>query len=384
MGVVAAAVLAGSLTRALAAPDPGVAARALLGPEAVLPSGPTRWDWPEASTFQDVADTAARYGRPIRLVRGLLEAPGGHRYEGLDLSVRRNDDGTFVLEVATPPAAEAARLVSPYVHAGWRLEGGDLDEGSSRRLTFSDAGELVWLTPSYVTPVKAPEPVALADWAYATTFLRSELPVYAADARGGHWEIQEIALAPALTRGDHEAALRIYRNHLPWTRGCSMDERPDQVQHDYAELCHGLGKLGCFLQLHVRTMGTGFDRTTGSSYGEAPVDTGAGMLRDTGIDLDRFFRGLVVRFEGVPSGNEVDAGRLARAIQEAGRSPSITASLLQMVENPALDEYNRLRATRILVHLGKDGEIRGDAMSAPVRAWLDHTRALLAVGHRIW
>lgn len=126
---------------------------------------------------------------------------------------------------------------------------------------------------------------------------------------------------------------------------CSMDTTPQDAARLYAELAFARGDLGKFLQLQLRIMGDQFERTAWSSYGEAAHTTEAARLASTGIDLDQFLLGLVVRTPGLEDG--LDPWRLARSIREAGRAAALVPKLEALATSPALDAYNRLRATEV-------------------------------------
>ncbi|EYF06906.1 hypothetical protein [Chondromyces apiculatus] len=371
VGCVVLAAATGALECAPARPDPAAQVKTLLQPETVVPTRASRWSWPAASTFADVAEMAARDARPIRLFHGALKGYTGVRFEGVDLAFTRDEDGVFAFWPVVPMNQEASQLLDYGMSEGWRLHEGDVEARPSGKLTFGRRGATLDFEPVSISAASAPEPAALADWAYVATLLLAEPPVYSEEIHRDDWDEVEFRLASALKSGDHETALEIYRNHEPVGR-CSMDERPAEVARDYAELCHGLGKLGCFLQLHLRIMGNNFARVAYSNYGEAAADTGAELLLDAGIDVDRFFRGLVVRFEGVPAVGDLGVRRLARSIKESGRAVTLTASLTQMAENPHLDDYNRLRAIQVLALLDKHGALRQDALPRVARTWLDH------------
>jgi hypothetical protein len=112
----------------------------------------------------------------------------------------------------------------------------------------------------------------------------------------------------------------------------------------FAELAFARGDLGRFLQLQVRIMGDQFERTAWSSYGEAAHGTESERLLRTGIDLDQFLIGLGVARPGREEG--LGAWRLARAINEAGRSEALLPKFQALAVDPKLDAYNRLRATQ--------------------------------------
>ena len=236
----------------------------------------------------------------------------------------------------------------------------------------------------------APDVRAWEDWTYATTLLTLSRPLYeswpdeqrqdrrrrqdqlakveGAMKRGGPAGLSAIreaidqrrpldefgwsaVAAFAQKQGDTELALSILSRHQPVGR-CSMDRGPQMAAREYAELCYSAGKLACFLNLQVQIMGDQFRRIVYSSYGEAAHATEAGRLRDIGIDVEKFLRGLLYRFDapGVER-RELDAWRLARSIHEANLGGQMASVLRAEAARPDLDHFNRLRAADTLASL---------------------------------
>jgi hypothetical protein len=236
----------------------------------------------------------------------------------------------------------------------------------------------------------APDVRAWEDWTYTTTLLTLSRPLYeswsndqredrgrrqhrlakveGAMKRGGPVGLAAIreaidqrrpldefgwsaVAAFAQKQGDTELALTILSRHQPVGR-CSMDRGPQMVAREYAELCYGAGKLACFLNLQIQIMGDQFQRMVYSSYGEAAHATEAGRLRDIGIDVEKFLRGLLYRFDapGVER-RELNTWRLARSIHEANLGPQMVSVLRAEAARPDLDVFNRLRAADTLASL---------------------------------
>jgi hypothetical protein len=180
-------------------------------------------------------------------------------------------------------------------------------------------------------------------------------------------------------QGDIELALALRARYQPMGT-CSMDSSPQFAAREYADLCHRAGRLGCFLNLQVQIMGDQFPRVASSSFGEEAHDTEAGRLRDIGIDVPRFLRGLLYQFDaGEAEPRALDPWRLARSIGEAGLGPAMIGVLQAEAQRPGLDPYNRLRAVQTLAYLRQQQvEIRNEALRdradlaearlAPIRA----------------
>lgn len=367
-----------AMTGALQCRPQGFAAKEPRGPRVVeladpTPRVPTRWSWPAAAAFRDAAEVAARDLVPIQLAWGTLSREPGERIEGVALSIEPAGE-TFTIRVEHAPGEDGyySARVSP--SSGWRLSSGSLAGGGRERLRFEQEGKAVEVDADHLSPADLTDPAAIADWSYVATLLASDPPVYADRVDTERWDSGvEESIRAARERGDHDAAIEMYRSNVPMGR-CSMDERPAEVAREYADLCYQIGKLGCFLQLQLRIMGNRFDRVAYSSYGEAAAMTQAERLADTGIDVDRFFVGLMLRYAGIPREGGLGAWRLARSIKEAGRTEALAPTLAQMAEDRGLDEYNRLRATQLLASLDEDDELDEERLPEAAQAWL--------VGHR--
>ncbi|AKT42122.1 hypothetical protein [Chondromyces crocatus] len=388
---------AGTLDCAPSRSEPGGRASDVLAlPEHLPPRAASRWSWPATDAFEHALEAATRELRPIRLVRGRLgrgdepgiegmvfsffpettpSSQGDPSNAGTDTGI---DKGTYRLVLELGDDRLPPRLSSYSARGGFRITQGSLADDRQRLvLTRKDETtdeESLWIQPDYISPASRPSPSALADWTYVATLVNAEPPVYRAETDSTGWDAHQPALAHALMTGDHATALSIYRDHPPVGR-CSMDERPAQVARDHAELCYDLGKLGCFLQLQLRIMGDRFDRVAYSNYGEAAHGTEADRLEEVGLDLDRFFRGLLFRFSGMSRQEELSFHRLVRSIRESGRLPALVPQLVVLAEDPDLDDVNRLRATQVVAFLERDGDLSEEDLTDLARDWVRGYRA---------
>jgi hypothetical protein len=157
--------------------------------------------------------------------------------------------------------------------------------------------------------------------------------------------------------GDRDAALTlaIHRRYQPYG-GCSMDRRPQQVARAYAEQCYAAGDLECFVRLEADVIGDRFERVSYSSFGEATRTTGVESLARAGVDIRRFLVGALLRFDarradGQPVvRDELSLHAVAKAMREWD-GMALEQDLRLLAESPALDAYNRLRATWALSYL---------------------------------
>ena len=248
--------------------------------------------------------------------------------------------------------------------------------------------------PTVAHPAPAIDRRAWEDWTYTTTLLAMDRPLYESLERapGTNWraaltvetarlagvkramkrgadaglaeiraalaarvpldefEWEDVA-AFAQQHGAPDLAVTVFSRHRPVGR-CSMDIAPKEAARKYADVCYAAGKLSCFLNLQVQIMGDQFERVAYSSYGEAAHATEASRLRDIGIDVEKFLRGLLYQFDapGVDRAG-LDPWRLARSIHEANLGAGMASFLRAEVARPDLDGFNRLRAAQTLAYL---------------------------------
>ncbi len=213
-------------------------------------------------------------------------------------------------------------------------------------------------------------------WAYSTTLLLSEPPVY--DTEVSHdWALQA-EIAAHLEAGRTQAALDLYRRFQPMGR-CSMDTAPASTARAYADLCYQVGRMGCFLQLQVRIMGDRFQRVAWSSYGERAADTQSSALTDAGVDTRRFLLGLLLDYDTPLRAREgMNLWRLARSRKESGLD--FSSDLMALATDSSLDAANRHRAVVTLWLLKRRAEeqpveafaavVKGQDLPAVSRGWL--------------
>lgn len=365
------------------------------------------WSWPDAEAFRHLWLSQAVDDRTIPLIRArAIAVPLDGQGEDFARRLRaasqeeawamaRAAGGAELEDVVLAALAEGeggTRLVPVFAVNGapWTLHNAlqalfpVAPEAIGARVLSAETALLLDIRHR-----SAPAPVRdddWSDWVYASTLLAFEGPVYApeaeirwnaepdtADLRDA-WAAVEAAqdrpqdLEPALqallqtdmaandsrwadaiTRatdaGLRETAIDLYARYRPVGR-CSMDTWPQSVARSYAQLCYEEGHLGCFLQLQVRIMDANFSRVVWSSYGDAAQDTESDALTQIGIDASSFLMGMMLAYQQ-DDGREIDMGlyRLGRAISESSLAGDLHAELTAKAQDPALDEYNRLRAT---------------------------------------
>jgi hypothetical protein len=387
-----------------------------------------RWSWPEATSFEQTWKSAQNTLAPVRVVIGTISRSGAREIRAA-LAIHYSPDGFTLGVLATGLDDDEESLESEIGYKPWTLLEGSFD-GRPFTLVRSSS-ETLRVTPASITQTAfQPDARSLADWTYVTTLMATATSIYEplerdrreyeklnADGLNALWmtaqsnmtegKPEAVAnLRDLLTRasrvdprwyeaaewaeksGHDELAREIYRRFHP-VGSCSHDSRPAEAARRYAELCYRDGLLGCFLQLQVQIMGDQFDRFAYSGLGELVHSTEAEKLAESGLDVDRFLRGLVLRYEPLDPKEsrprELDAWRLARSIREAGRSPALDPELARMAGESSLDDYNRFRATITLAFVRLQAsanrsratrsrialQLEGIGLNEPSRMWLE-------------
>ncbi|MCB9546039.1 MAG: hypothetical protein H6706_09320 [Myxococcales bacterium] len=381
--------LATLLLLAVSLAPPGLAS----APFAQLPTqgvaAGIRWTWPDAGAFSDVL---ARPVRPYAVMAGPLTVvarKGIGRRVQRGIAAGKGADQLAWLQKQQPEV--------PFGVLTWSTRGGPaildnlewgsrLAEGTPEEARVGDRLVLIWPEVVVAGPAPAAEgdgnPDTLLAWAYATTLLVSEPPVYDEEV-DRDWSNQE-KLAALKADGKKAEMVAVYRRYRPMGR-CSMDTAPAQTARDYADLCYELGQIGCFLQLQVRIMGDRFERVAASSYGERAASTGSAALIAAGVDARRFLLGLLLQYdvEGLRPREEMGPWRLARSMAESGLD--FGPDLLALATDAHLDAANRLRASTVLWLLWRRAEelpattlverLKGQPLLPMARAWMQAVEA---------
>jgi hypothetical protein len=156
----------------------------------------------------------------------------------------------------------------------------------------------------------------------------------------------------ARENGEIPLAREIHQVYRPMG-GCSMDLTPSLTAIHYAQVCEDQGDLSCTLQLRTQVMGDNFPRVAYSSYAEEAHETRVESLLSTGIDINWYLEGLLFTFSG-DRYIGIDPWRIARSIRELEAEHVWRTRLLDYIEDPTLDELNRLRAAQVWMALRDD------------------------------
>jgi len=283
-----------------------------------LPRGkantPRPFPWPRVSAFQE-AWQGTNTARLVRVLEADIEGKGEAHTVLLALTGPEDAVRVTALGGKTEAASEASERIA--WGSPWRA-GGELKPGAQYTLRTKE--RTVALKVRRISPKGRVAPCHLwTAWTYVAVLL-GESP-----AKEGEFTIP--------------------------MGSCSMDTAPQQAARKHAETCFEAGRMGCFLNFQIMIMGDQFNRLAWSSYGERAHHTQSERLLDAGLDLERFFRGLLARYDtDEPRERELGTWRLARAVAELGPS-ALPGSFARIANDERLDEYNRLRATQALVYL---------------------------------
>jgi hypothetical protein len=293
---------------------------------ATLPPA-SRWAWPDLAVFRKRFDDY-REVKPTRLLRADVQVQweGDRVVENAYLVVRPHGEASFEFEALAPHDAGSRLGRAVDLCNAWQLVVGDL-EGRHPGATLArcdDAGEMngleLTLNVRSITPSASVHADAWTAWVYASVLLEWGPPAW-------------------------------IQHPLP-IGTCSMDQAPREAAAGYAKKCFAEHDLGCFLQFQVLLMGDAFKRVAYSSMAQSINGTSANDLAKSGIDVPRFFVGLLIEARGAPARRlNVPLYRLGRAIAEAGRSDEMMAILQRLAEDRDLDDWNRTRAAVAIAYM---------------------------------
>lgn len=172
----------------------------------------------------------------------------------------------------------------------------------------------------------------------------------------------EDAIAHALLYGGTNEDFEFYVEHAynkatalllrrrRWVVGsCSADYGPQLHTTQIARLAAETGQWPVFIRAHLNILNDRFDRNSDGSYAEAGRKTYLKELEALGIKVPDLLIGANLRIRH-PSTNHYfgDLARTARALAEAQAPQHTDARLQAMIEDEALDDYNRVLAYRLL------------------------------------
>ncbi|HEY1195821.1 hypothetical protein [Flavobacterium sp.] len=139
-----------------------------------------------------------------------------------------------------------------------------------------------------------------------------------------------------------EEALELKRNrHV--IGGCSMDNRPRIHAQNIAVLSAETIKWEIFLRSHLNIMNDRFDRVSDGSYAQGGRQTYIKEIEVLDINVLDLILGISLRVDN-PSKNHYysSISRVGRALSESSNSELVETSLLDMIKDNDLDDYNRV------------------------------------------
>jgi len=126
---------------------------------------------------------------------------------------------------------------------------------------------------------------------------------------------------------------------------CSQDSRPRDHAVNIAMVSAETGRWEVFLKAHLDIMNDRFERASDGSYAWAQRQTYIKELEALNINVPDLIMGTSLRIEA-PAKNHYYANirRTGRALAETRDREEIEQRLLAMIEDPVLDDYNRVIA----------------------------------------
>lgn len=124
---------------------------------------------------------------------------------------------------------------------------------------------------------------------------------------------------------------------------CSMDRSPRYHALHIAELAGETAAWEIFLRAHLDIMNDRFNRMSDGSYAQAERQTYIKELEELDINVPDLLLGICLRVEN-PSQNHYygSISRIGRALSESKERVVFEQTMLNMVKDSELDDYNRM------------------------------------------
>lgn len=137
-------------------------------------------------------------------------------------------------------------------------------------------------------------------------------------------------------------ALTMKRNRIVVGQ-CSQDNRPRIHAMNIAVLSAESISWEVFLRAHLDIMNDRFDRLSDGSYAWGERHTYIREIEELNIDMQELILGISLRISN-PSENHYygSIGRLGRALSETKNKQTLEETILKMIQDEKLDDYNRL------------------------------------------
>ncbi len=275
------------------------------------------WAFPTLDEFRKRYDRHDRDAKPVRVLEAsacVITSDGPETRVGLRLvgSIRGAGRKWTIDPVLTLIRRPGATRNPLHRRMRWTITAGSWDSGRVN-LRAEYGRTRVELTGARITQAPAVPIGCWVDWIYAETLLAHGL---------------DSAPDPKLPVGQ-----------------CSRDPAPAQVAMRIADRAEFRGDLGRFLRMRFRIVGDLFDREAWSSTDDVVRSPRLDSITEAPVDVARLLAGIVLRFETEETPcPRPNPWRLGRAIACSEIAGTMTARLRTLVEDPSLDEWNRLRA----------------------------------------
>ncbi|MEW5675993.1 hypothetical protein ABGT15_06730 [Flavobacterium enshiense] len=163
-----------------------------------------------------------------------------------------------------------------------------------------------------------------------------------------------------------EEALQLKRDRRV-VGGCSMDSSPRYHAVNIAILSAETTKWDVFLKSHLNVMNDRFDRVSDGSWAQAARQTYIRELEVLDINVPDLLLGTSFRINNpVKNHYYADIGRLGRALTESKDKVVFEKQILDAIEDPNLDDYNRIVMYYLFLnynHYIKDEPVKNENLS---------------------
>ncbi len=145
---------------------------------------------------------------------------------------------------------------------------------------------------------------------------------------------------------------------------CSRDNRPRQHAVNIALLSAETANWGVFLKAHLDIMNDRFDRMSDGSYAWGQRNTYIKELEELNINVPDLIFGISFRVENAANNHyNGSISRVGRALSETNKRNEIEQSMLLIIEDPELDDYNRILFYYLFLnynHFIKDEKVKSE------------------------
>ena len=183
-------------------------------------------------------------------------------------------------------------------------------------------------------------------------------------------------------------ALTMKRNRIVIGQ-CSQDDGPRVHAMSIAVLSAESTSWEVFLRAHLDIMNDRFDRVSDGSYAWGKRNTYIREIEELNIDMQELILGISLRLSN-PSENHYygSIGRLGRALSETKDRQKLDETILRMIQDEKLDDYNRLLMHYLFLNYTyylpekKDREINLQKLEQADKTLPDHIRSKIKINKK--